>query len=164
MKLTEEQRVFAEENHNLIYSFANSMNLNLDEYYDVLAIGFCKSITSYNSTRGKFSTYSYICMRNELFQVYRKENKYLTDLPLDREYQSNHMKENEELQLDIINAANIKSLINTATDLEKEIVRLRLLGMSQAKISKHLGMSQSQVSRAINKLKFKYDEMRNVYD
>lgn len=34
--LTEEQRRFAEQNHNLVYKFLHQHGLSIDEYYDIV--------------------------------------------------------------------------------------------------------------------------------
>lgn len=66
------QQQIVSDNHNLIYSFANRNGVNLDDYYDVLAIGLCKAAMIYDETKGKFSTLAYTAMNNEYKQVLRK--------------------------------------------------------------------------------------------
>ena len=46
-QLTPEQQKLVTDNHNLIYSLANAKNIDLDEYYDVLAIGLCKAAITF---------------------------------------------------------------------------------------------------------------------
>ena len=64
--MTEEQRKLAADNHNLIYSFLNLHQYDWDEYYDLAAIGLCKSAITYDKNKGPFSTYAYKCMFNEI--------------------------------------------------------------------------------------------------
>lgn len=160
MKLTEEQQAFATENHNLIYSFAISANVAVEDYYDVLAIGFCKAVIGYKNSKSKFSTYAYVCMRNELYQTYRKENKYTKEIPIDEDYAFTDDCKIEDKELDLINVANIKSLVQTLPKKEQEIVRLRLLGYSQYRIAEKLGLSQSDISRRLKNIRIKYERMR----
>lgn len=72
-QLTLDQQRIVSENHNLIYSLANKKNINLDEYYDVLAIGLCKAAIAFDNTKGKFSTLAYTVMLNEYKQELRKQ-------------------------------------------------------------------------------------------
>lgn len=72
-QLTLDQQRIVSENHNLIYSLANKKSINLDEYYDVLAIGLCKAAIAFDSTKGKFSTLAYTVMLNEYKQELRKQ-------------------------------------------------------------------------------------------
>jgi hypothetical protein len=50
--LTAEQRVLAEENHSLIYKYASSNDINVEELYCVLAIGLCKAASTFDASRG----------------------------------------------------------------------------------------------------------------
>ena len=65
MRLTDEQRRLAEDNHNLIYRYMHSKKLDIDEWYDILAVGFCKAVATYDPKKGySLSTYAYRCMDN----------------------------------------------------------------------------------------------------
>ena len=68
-QLTLDQQRIVSENHNLIYSLANKKSINLDEYYDALAIGLCKAAIAFDNTKGKFSTLAYTVMLNEYKQL-----------------------------------------------------------------------------------------------
>src|SRR5689334_15275719 len=69
-KLNNEQRVFAEQNHNLIYSFLNSNKLDEDNFYDIAAIGYLKSVKKYfdeeKLRKYNFSTIAYKTMKREV--------------------------------------------------------------------------------------------------
>ena len=43
IKLTNDQRKLVEQNHNLIYAFLHTKNLNIEEWYDICAISLCKA-------------------------------------------------------------------------------------------------------------------------
>lgn len=62
--LTEEERVFAEENHNLIYGYIRSHQLEIEEWYDILIIPYLNSVKKY-FTYEKLQKYSFslICYR-----------------------------------------------------------------------------------------------------
>ena len=76
-QLTPEQQKLVTDNHNLIYSLANAKNIDLDEYYDVLAIGLCKAAITFDETKSKFSTYVYACMYNSYKCELRNNTKQL---------------------------------------------------------------------------------------
>ena len=46
--MTEEQRLLVEENHKLIFKVIIDMNLEIDDLYDIAAIGLCKAAKVYN--------------------------------------------------------------------------------------------------------------------
>lgn len=60
--LTDEQRQFATEHHNLIYSFLYQRGLDIEEWYGVAAEGFIKAIIANGSKKGEFSTLAYLRM------------------------------------------------------------------------------------------------------
>lgn len=45
--LTPEQRLFAEENHNLVYKFLAENHLPRDEFYDVVIFGYLRAVSRY---------------------------------------------------------------------------------------------------------------------
>lgn len=45
--LTPEQREFAEEHHNLIYSFLRKNDLNTADFYDIVVFGFLQGVRDY---------------------------------------------------------------------------------------------------------------------
>lgn len=65
MRLTDEQRKFAEENHKLIYKFMQDKNLDPEEWYGVVAIGYVKAVAMFNPDETEFSKHAYQYMRNE---------------------------------------------------------------------------------------------------
>ena len=45
--LTEEQRQFAAENHNLIYKYLWDRRLEIDDYYDIAVFGYLRAVKRY---------------------------------------------------------------------------------------------------------------------
>mgnify|MGYP001317500519 CR=1 FL=1 len=43
IEITDEASELVEENHNLIYSLLHKCHLNIEEWYDIAAIGLCKA-------------------------------------------------------------------------------------------------------------------------
>ena len=64
--MTEKQRQLAAENHQLIYSFLHKYDYDIEDFYDLAAIGLCKAARSYKDSMGNFSTLAYKCMFNEI--------------------------------------------------------------------------------------------------
>lgn len=55
--LNQQDKEFVERNHNLIYFFCNKHNLNITDWYDILAISLCESALKYNPAKAKESTF-----------------------------------------------------------------------------------------------------------
>jgi DNA-directed RNA polymerase specialized sigma subunit len=65
-KLNAEQKQLVADNHNLIYGYAHKKKLDLDEYYDILALGLCRAALSFDSNKSSFQTYAYMIMGSEV--------------------------------------------------------------------------------------------------
>lgn len=67
-----DRKKLAEENHKLIYWFCWKNHLDIDEWYDIIAIGYMKGINSYDETKGvKLSTYLSKTIKTEYLMVLR---------------------------------------------------------------------------------------------
>ena len=73
-KLTAKESVLVEENHNLIYWYIHKRNLNVDDYYDLLA-NYVRVHKKYDPARGQFSTYFKLRCDNVTRKLYEKSIK-----------------------------------------------------------------------------------------
>lgn len=75
-KLTEEQRRFAEDNHNLVYAFLRQRGLD-DDYYDVAVMGYLMAVQQYHEQehlrKFAFSTIAYKAMKSSVYKCIRRE-------------------------------------------------------------------------------------------
>ncbi len=77
--LTPEQQKLVEDNHNLIYHILNKMNLDIEEYYGLAAIGLCQAARNYSNTKAKFSTYACFIMRAVIHNEFTRKNAQKRD-------------------------------------------------------------------------------------
>lgn len=77
--LTSEQRKFAADHHNLIYSFLNDNRLSEDDYYDVVVFGYLKAIRDYFLRKDlqeySFGTIAWRAMRQSLSNHYKAQKR-----------------------------------------------------------------------------------------
>lgn len=66
-RLTEQERTFAEQNHDLVYAFLNQNHLQESEFYDVVAWGYLRAVQRYHREpqlkKYSFSTIAWNAMR-----------------------------------------------------------------------------------------------------
>lgn len=69
-RLTKEERELVERNHELIYVLRDCMGTDIDDCYDILAIGLCHAAQSYDEKRvGRgFPDYAKVIMLSEYFE------------------------------------------------------------------------------------------------
>lgn len=79
-RLTEEEKAFAEENHNLIYDFFHKKKLEIDEYYGEAATGYIISVMEYNRRpelqKYSFSTIAYKKMFTSVWNAMESKRRY----------------------------------------------------------------------------------------
>lgn len=79
--LTPEQREFAADHHNLIYSFLNDHRLPEDDYYDVVVFGYLKAVRDYFSRKGlqeySFGTIAWNAMRQSLSNHFKAQKRQM---------------------------------------------------------------------------------------
>ena len=174
-RLTTEQQKLVEQNHNLIYDFAKRKNLNIEEYYDILAIGLCKAAQIYNPEKGELSTIANTCMNNEMIVYYRDINKK-GNVPEEiivsgnKEIGSNNIEnitifdtisDDYNISDDVVNKVMCSSLIDSLTNKEKIVVECIMNGFTQKQISEKLNCSQQNVYHMILKIRKKCKKYLN---
>ena len=168
--LTEQQQELVEKNHNLIYGFANRHKLPIDEYYDILAIGLCKAAQKYNNGNGVFSTFAYTCMKNVLFNYWKKNNA-MGAIPDNKivSYDTPNLFDNVSSNNGYINClvgsdytcdtamSNMmyESFCDLLTDSEKIIVKLLMDSIPQIQIAERMGYTRQSVGYYISQIRKK---------
>lgn len=173
--LNDEQQKFVEANHNLIYAYAHKHNLDLDEYYDILAIALCHAALRYDPSKGLFSTYAYRAMRNEVYMYWRDNYVLQKVIPQDMLISYNVILTEKLEALDTVSYQAQKDLLRETYGLdisylfikekfkklntrEQFIVLRSALGYKQTEIAQELKISRAQVCRILKKIKKKWME------
>lgn len=161
--LREEEQKLVEENHNLIYFVIRKMGLSVEEFYGDAAIGLCMATLGYDESKGKFSSYAAMAIRNEICKTLRKNRRDLSDeaISLDIEVDDKGIKRIEdqikgkcEVSLPVIDLSyNIEKSIDRMTDLDIKMICLMLDGCSQSKIAETLGISKQAVNFRIQRIR-----------
>ena len=147
----------------MIYSFAHSHNLPLDEYYDILAIALCKAGMTFNPELGyAFSTYAYKIMWNAFGQCVRRRSFCGRDkvqiASLDFEITvKNTGGECENLYRFIQDPNNVDPYyletndydLSILTEKERSMLYDKFIGLKQREMKEKYGYSQSYISRII---------------
>lgn len=149
MKLTEQQRLAVEENHNLIYWVAHSKGLNLEEWYGLLALELCMTIQGYDDEKGSLSNYYKIRCDNLVMKEYKKANRqkrvHNGIFQIESEYPVT-----DDLDYNI----NLSELMESE---HADVIKLKMDGYTQNEIAKILGISQSKVSKIMKRVRKRYE-------
>lgn len=172
--LTSTQQKMVEDNHKLIYGAAHKYKINLDEYYDVLAIGLCKAAMAFDETKGQFSTFAYITMLNEYNGVLR-HNKTSGIIPVQNIVSMNTrmvsddgnsvvefgdmFPDDVDIEKDTVETDYILFLCNKICHpQEQEVIRLLADGFTQSEIAEKVGVSRQRIGQLMNKIRARLKE------
>lgn len=151
MKLTETEQKVVEDNHKLIYWFANLKGLDIEEWYGLLAIELCKSVIKHDESRGSLSNYykmrcdTLLKKEYEKSQSQKRANNGIFEL---QDYQSVGTSN------DIEDYLTSQDIFNSEF---RDILELKFQGYSQKEIADKLGLSQSQISKILRKVRDELD-------
>ncbi len=183
----EAREILIERNLRLVAHIAKkyqNVDEDMEDLISIGTIGLIKAVASFDSGKGKLSTYASRCIDNELLMLLRSKKKTSKEVSLyepigtDKEgNEINLLDIIESEQIDVIDrmelGGNIKKLgrlLQVLDEREKEIIFLRyglVTGkeVTQREIGERLGISRSYVSRiekrALNKLKKGFDKEEN---
>ena len=160
LPLIEAQRALAEENHNLIYYCLKKYKFdNIEDYYDVAAIGLCKAARSYRSQCGQFSTFACRVIQNELYQTLRK--KRITAISFHTSLRETDgaltvldmISGSESTEDGTLDAIAFMQAFHALPPDKQRVIRLLANGATQQEVAAMTGYSKTKVSRTLAKLK-----------
>lgn len=151
--MTDAQRQFASERHNLIYAFLHEKGWAPGEYYDIAALGYLRAVMRYltqpHLQRYAFSTIAWRAMTQSISAYHRAEarrqaceQKYLNaarPLPPDPF---------EELEAGLI----LHELATMSSEVQYHLASMRLQGYSIAETARAQGMSPKRVRRLLHEM------------
>lgn len=158
--LTEEQRVLAAENHNLIYKFAKIKEVDIDEFYGVFAIGLCMAAKIFDASRGnKFSTLAYKCMGTEYSKYWRHElNSQHIPTDMIVSYNMPITSESGDTQLlDLIidnqsstsdtGRIEVDEFFETLSATQRIVLNGLMQGYKETELAEYIGCTRSNINR-----------------
>lgn len=156
----------------MIYSFLYKFHLDVEEWYDIAAIGLCKAANTYNNDKSEFSTYAYKCMYTTIIMEKRKENAMRTIPQNQIVYYENQVNESskdndtstflnyipskQDIENETISALSLENIENELVGNKKKVFLLLREGYTQCEISKIIGISKQRVSKIKQEITEKY--------
>lgn len=167
----EEARVLFEQNVKLAYVCAKRMYSDKCPFEDtqqMALIGLWKACLSFDAAKGKFSAYAITCMANEVKMYWRKlaiQTQGIVsslDAPVTSEYEEFTLADILEDPAQRVETSTIFFLdfYFSCTEREKQWIKWRLQGMSQAECARQIGVTQSYFSRLMSDLHRRYSKGR----
>ena len=155
--LSEAERQFAAENHDLIHSFLQERALDMDRY-DVAAFGYLRAVQRYMTEprlrRYQFSTVAWWAMRQSIAAFLRAEKRQRES---EQRYWEQHRPPEpfEELEASLL----LRDLAAVSSQEQYALVAIRLQGRSVAETARILGMSEKRVRGLLRNLYQTYSHL-----
>lgn len=164
--LTPEQRLFAAENHDLVYAFLKEKNLPESDFYDIVIFGFLRAVRRYFTETAlreyKFSTIAWNCMYVDLCNHFKAQHRqkrtatvisihvprYDDGLPLEETIESP-----DELMRQLETRLLLHDLAGRVSRQQMDMVRLRGSGYSDRDIARKHNVSMDQVRKLLNEVR-----------
>ena len=175
-KLTKEEQIFAEKHHDEVYKFLNSKKLSIEEYYDVVIIGYLKGIKDYcrKESARKYSL-STVVTRSMLDCVYKEWRAESTNKRkinhIAYSLDANVMEEGKEKNLyevvadtrNVFEDFEMKELIqkifSTLSQKGTEILQLLICGYNQTEIQKICNIKRKAFNSEMEIIRNNYMEL-----
>lgn len=173
-KLTENEKKFAEENHNLIYKFLHKYGYSIDEHYNIAVFGYLKSVQVYHrkeKLKGNynFSHIAYQYMRAEISNQRKidgaKKRKPLEILiSLDADYAESENLHNctggKSAEDEVMESEAIKEIMEILSDIQRKIISLRMDGYSNRETFLFLEIKPSTYYKEMKRIKSELENLR----
>lgn len=168
--LTDSDRKFATENHNLVYDFLHTYGYSLETYYDVAIFGYLKAVQIYNRREDLRSKYAFPFiskqyMRSEIGNYFRMENAKKRkssgiEVSLDAEYSETENLYNcigvvggKSPELKVMAAEGVTELLNSLSDTQRKITEMKIDGYNNKEIYSALDMRSSTYYVEVKRIK-----------
>lgn len=147
-------------------------HLDVEEWYDLAAIGLCKAANTYNNNKSGFSTYAYKCMYTTIIMEKRKENA-MRIIPQNQiVYYENQVNESskendtstflnyipskQNIENETISTLSLENIENELAGNKRKVFLLLREGYAQCEISEIIGISKQRVSKIKQEIVEKY--------
>lgn len=172
--LSRQEQTFAENNHNLVYSFLYKHRYSIEEYYNVVIFGYLKAVQIYHrreDLRKKYD-FPFICwqyMRSEIKDYHRGEDAKKRQpveiiISLDAEYAESEDIYNcmggKSVEDELMETAELLELLENFSEQQKDILKLKLDGYSNKDICALLEIQASSFYYQMNRIKAILEDLR----
>ncbi len=151
MRLTEEQANIVAENHSLIYWYIHLARLDIEEWYDLLAIELCYTVQKYDESKGSLGNYFKLRADGLVYKEYRKSQAKKRLSQSVQFFDNIDYLESPDISDDNMNFQEAVS------GEHGEILKMKYEGYTQTEIAEVLGVSQSHISKILKKVRKTYN-------
>ena len=172
--LTLEQKIFASQNHDLVYKFLNEKHLSEEEFYDIIVFGYLRSVHRFfsepNLQQYSFGTIAWKGMQGSLndyrkSKSYHKNNIEVLSIHSDLHDDGNFAHKNSSAYNDLIAQLEINLLLHDlakrVSKQQMDIVRMKSNGFNLQDIATQQNTSIKRIRRLLEEVRVVLMELCN---
>lgn len=170
--LTEQEKKYAEESHDLVYKFLHKYRYSIEEYYDIAIFGYLKAVQLYHRREDlkkfKFSTICWKSMKSEIKDNFRIQNaqKRKSDeaiISLDAEYADGVCFYNvvgvKSAETDVLEKNMLEAVLNNLPEKYRKITQLKMNGYNNKEIYSAMGIPSSTYTIEMQRIRVAVKEL-----
>jgi RNA polymerase sigma factor (sigma-70 family) len=153
-----------EDNINLVYSLISKEYPTYIYDEDLIQsgmLGLCKAANTWEEGKAKFSSYAWKCIRNEIYQEFKRRKPFNNLCSLDAPIGDGLTLAEVIVGDEDVQYVDFEPFFNTLTKAEQDTVRLKTKDLSNVEIAHQLGVSHQTVSKTIRRVKHKWEHFNN---
>ena len=174
MVLNDEQRKLVEDNHALIIGYASKHNLDIDDWYDILALALCEAAFYYDESKGYlFSTFAFKCMNGDVYKEMVSKTKKIENISEIVSINFENCDDdgnwydfsdlipdmNQDTEGYVVSKITVDNLNKQFDEKSKKIINLLLSGCTQSAIARRMGVSRQRCSAMVNQIREQYNSL-----
>ena len=146
---------------NLVYSVVSKeypTYLNDEDIIQCGMLGLCKAAEKWEESKSQFSTFAWMCIRNEIRKEFRNRMKHQNVLSLDYEVDGEDGEKAcfGDFLIGAEDVLYIDKEVNGLTKREQQIFELFQSGMRYSEIAVKLGTSRQYIWKTMRKVRMLY--------
>lgn len=148
-----------EDNMKLVYGIIGKEYPTFSRDEDVIQcgmLGLCKAAHSLDSSKSRFSTYAYKCIRNEIQQEFRRRRPHNSNVSLESKTIDGGTLADVLLRDDDVSYLEYEDFEELLTPKEREILQFCEVGYTKNEIADMMGYKPEKVRRIVRNLRSKW--------
>jgi RNA polymerase sporulation-specific sigma factor len=164
--MTKQQQQLVEDNMNLVYfTIARyyPRHIGDEDIIQIGMVGLCRAATSYDDSKGQFSTYAIVKIRSAISYEFRKDNKRVKTISLDGDRDAEHgdVYTLQELVAGDVDEGyvDVKPMYQVLDVRQREIFDLLRQGKNMAEIGRIMGVSHQRIHQQVRIIRKKWNKV-----
>lgn len=166
--LTEQEKLFSESNHGLVYSFLHRYGYSIDDFYDIVVFGFLKAVQVFHrkedvKRKYDFAFIAWQYMRAEVGNYLRIKSALKRKTEADAaSLDERHTTFGKKLEDGIVRKESFLQYIQELNRVQREILGWKIAGYSSKEICAGLELKKSTYYKYWNRIKMGLEDVLRV--